>query len=140
MPPRAREVWTPERVDPLPGTEFALMQLRVVPITSGLAIGSLIAGIASILVAVLVLCFGVAGATQGWGGVVAGAFALLGALVGGGAITVGLIARRQIKRSGQDGRVRFTGGGVAVAGISCGGAGVGIAVLILLLVMVLQSS
>ncbi|PRY20375.1 hypothetical protein CLV70_12488 [Pseudosporangium ferrugineum] len=140
MPPRAREVWTPERVDPLPGTEFALMQLRVAPITSGLAIGSLIAGIASILVAVLVLCFGVAGATQGWGGVVAGAFALLGALVGGGAITVGLIARRQIKRSGQDGRVRFTGGGVAVAGISCGGAGVGIAVLILLLVMVLQSS
>ncbi|WP_245908625.1 hypothetical protein [Pseudosporangium ferrugineum] len=133
-------MWTPERVDPLPGTEFALMQLRVAPITSGLAIGSLIAGIASILVAVLVLCFGVAGATQGWGGVVAGAFALLGALVGGGAITVGLIARRQIKRSGQDGRVRFTGGGVAVAGISCGGAGVGIAVLILLLVMVLQSS
>ncbi len=138
--PKPGEAWTPERVEPVAGTEFGLVQLRVAPITSGLAIGSLIAGIASILVATLVLCFGVAGAAQGWGGVVAGAFTLLWALVGGGAIAVGVAARRQIKRSGQGGRVRFTGRGVAVAGISCGGAGVGIAVLTLLLVLVLQSS
>ena len=140
MPPRAGEAWTPERVDPVPGTEFGLVQLRVAPITSGRAIGSLIAGIASILVATLVLCFGVAGSTQGWGGIVAGAFALLGALLGGGAVGAGLIARRQIRDSGQAGRVRFTGRGVAIAGISCGGAGVGIAALTLLLVVVLQSS
>ena len=49
---------------PVPGTEFGLVQLRVVPITSGLAIGSLIAGIASILVSFLVLCFGLAGSQR----------------------------------------------------------------------------
>ena len=140
MLPRAGEAWTPERVEPVPGTEFGLVRLRVAPITSGRAIGSLIAGIASILVATLVLCFGVAGSAQGWGGIVAGAFALLGALAGSGAIVAGLIARRQINGSGQSGRVRFTGRGIAIAGISCGGAGVGIAALTLLLVLVLQSS
>ena len=36
-PPSGR--WRPERVDVLPGTEFSLVQLRVEPITSGLAIG-----------------------------------------------------------------------------------------------------
>ncbi|GIE19177.1 hypothetical protein Ahu01nite_022790 [Winogradskya humida] len=140
MAPKAGEAWTPERVDPVPGTEFGLVQLRVPPITSGLAVGALAAGIAAILVSTLVLCFGLAGSSQGWGALVAGAFALLSAIAGGGAITVGLAARRQIKRSGQAGRVRFTGGGVALAGIWCGGAGAGIAVLTLLLVVVLQSS
>ena len=43
--------------------------------TSGLAVGSLIAGIGSVLVSVLVLCFGVAGSSDSWGGWVAGAFA-----------------------------------------------------------------
>jgi hypothetical protein len=139
-PPRPTESWRPQRVEPVPGTDFALVQLQVAPITSGLAVGSLIAGIASILVATLVLCFGVVGAAQGWGGRVAGAFALMGVVVGGGAVAAGLTARRQIRRSGQGGRVRFTGRAVAVAGISCGAAGAGIAVLTLLLVVVLQSS
>src|SRR4051812_22079866 len=58
-PPSGR--WQPERVVPVPGTEFGLIQLRVVPITSGLAIGSLVAGIAAILVSFLVLCFGLTG-------------------------------------------------------------------------------
>jgi hypothetical protein len=139
-PPRPKEAWTPERVEPVAGTEFALVQLRVAPITSGLAVGSLIAGIASILVSTLVLCFGLIGLSDGWGAVVAGAFALLGVLVGGGAIGVGLAARRQIKRSGQDRKVRFVGRGMATAGMSCGAAGLGIAVLTLLLVVVLQVS
>jgi hypothetical protein len=138
--PKPSEAWVPERVEPVPGTEFALVQLKVVPITSGLATGSLIAGIASILVSTLVLCFGLVGLSDGWGAVVAGAFALLGVLVGGGAVGVGLAARRQIKRSGQDGKVRFVGRGVATAGISCGAAGLGIAALTLLLVVVLQFS
>jgi hypothetical protein len=140
MPPKPGETWTPERIEPVPGTEFGLVQLRVPPITSGLAVGSLAAGIVAILVSTLVLCFGVAGAESGWGAVVAGAFALLSALAGGGAIAAGIAARRQIRRSGQSGRVRFTGGGVAMAGIWCGGAGAGIAVLTLLLAVVLQSS
>ena len=137
-PPSAR--WQPERIDPVPGTEFGLVQLRVVPITSGLAIGSLIVGIASILVSFLVLCFGVAGASLGWGGWVSGAFTVLSVVAGGGAITVGLVARRQIRRSGQTGRVRFTGRGVATGGIVCGSAGAGIAVLCLMLALVLQFS
>jgi hypothetical protein len=140
MLPKSSELWTPERVDPVPGTGFGLVRLRVVPITSGLAMGALIAGIASILVSVLVLCFGVAGSAQGWGGWVAGAFALLAALGGGGGIGVGLIARRQIRRSGRTGRVRFTGRGLATAGVWCGAAGLGIAVLTLLLVILLQVS
>jgi hypothetical protein len=139
-PPRAGESWTPERVEAVPGTEFGLVQLKVAPITSGLAVGSLLAGIASILVSTLVLCFGVAGSADGWGGVVAGAFALLGVLVGGGGAGLGLLARRQIRRSGQAGRVRFTGRGLAVAGLSCGAAGLGISVLTFLLVLALQSS
>ena len=137
-PPAGR--WQPERVDVLPGTEFGLVQLRVEPITSGLAIGSLIAGIGSILVALLVLCFGLVGANAGWGGWVSGAFAVLAVVAGGGAITVGLIARRQIRGSGRIGQVRFTGGGVAIAGVSCGAAGVGIALLSLALALVLQFS
>jgi hypothetical protein len=140
MLPKSTEMWTPERVDAVPGTEFGLVQLKVTPITSGPAVGSMIAGIASILVSTLVLCFGVAGSSEGWGGWVGGAFALLAVLVGGGAVGVGLAARRQIQRSGRTGKVRFTGKNVAVAGIWCGGAGLGIAVLTLLLVVVLQSS
>lgn len=139
-PPKPSEAWSPERVEPVAGTGFAVVQLKVAPITSGLATGSLIAGIASILVSTLVLCFGLTGLSDGWGAVVAGAFTLLAVLVGGGAVGVGLAARRQIRRSGQDGRVRFVGRGVATAGISCGAAGLGIAALTLLLVVVLQFS
>ena len=137
-PPSGR--WQPERVDPVPGTEFALVQLRVEPLTSGLAIGSLLAGIAAILVSLLVLCFGLTGAGAGWGAVVAGAFTLLSVIGGVGAIVVGLAARRQIRGSGGSGQVRFTGRGIAVAGISCGAAGAGIALAALALSVVLQLS
>jgi hypothetical protein len=136
-PPSGR--WQPERIDPLPGTPFGLVQLRVVPITSGLAIGSLIAGVAAVLVSLLVLCFGLVGAKAGWGGWVSGAFALLGVVVGGGALALGLVARRQIRGSGRTGQVRFTGRGLAIAGLSCGCAGAGIAVLCLVLSLVLQA-
>ena len=139
-PPPSSGRWQPERVDPMPGTEFGLVQLRVQPITSGLAIGSLIAGIGAIVVSFLVLCFGLMGASGGWGGWVAGAFTVLSVVAGGGAVAVGLVARRQIRRSGRTGQVRFTGGGVAIAGISCGGAGAGIAVVSLALSLVLQFS
>ncbi len=137
-PPAAGETWTAERMDPVAGTPFGLVQLRVAPITSGLAVGSLVAGVAGILVSTLVLCFGVAGASAGWGALVGGAFTLLAVLAGGGSISLGLAARRQIRRSGQEGRLRFTGRGVAIAGISCGAAGAGIALLTLLLVVLVE--
>jgi hypothetical protein len=139
-PPSAAGRWQPERVEPLPGTEFGLVQLRVMPITSGLAVGSLIAGIGSILVSILVICFGVTGAKNGWGGWVAGAFTLLSVIVGAGAIALGLVSRRQIRRSGHTGQVRFTGRGMAIGGLVCGCAGAGIALLGLALALVLVVS
>ncbi|MEU4421241.1 DUF4190 domain-containing protein [Actinoplanes sp. NPDC024001] len=132
--------WELERVDAVGGTEFGLAQLRVPPITSGLAIGSLVAGIGTILVSFLAGCFGTIGAGEDWGAVVTGAFTLLCVLAGGGAITAGVIALRQIRRSGQTGRVRFTGRGLGIAGIVCGGIGAGIGVLALLLGLLLQPS
>jgi hypothetical protein len=108
------------------------------PITSGLAIGSMIAGIASILVSFVVLCFGVEGAKGGWGGWVSGAFTVLSVVFGAGAIAIGLVSRRQIRGSGRTGQVRFTGKGMATAGLVCGCAGAGIALLSLTLALVLQ--
>jgi hypothetical protein len=139
-PPPASGRWQPERVEPLPGTEFGLVQLRVMPITSGLAIGSLIAGIGSILVSFLVLCFGITGAKNGWGGWVSGAFTLLSVIFGAGAVALGLVSRRQIGRSGHTGQVRFTGRGMAISGLICGCAGAGIALLSLALALVLLVS
>jgi hypothetical protein len=124
----------------LPGTEFGLVQLRVEPITSGLAIGSLLAGLGAILVSLLVFCFGLAGSADGWGGWVSGAFTVLSVIVGGGAVALGVVSRRQIRRSGQIGQVRFTGRGLAISGISCGAAGAGIAVVGLTLSLLLQLS
>ena len=138
QPPPPAGRWQPERVEELPGTGFGLVHLRVVPITSGLAIGSLVAGIGAILVSLLVFCFGLAGAEDSWGGWVAGAFTLLSVTVGGGAAAVGAVARRQIRRAGEPGHVRFTGAGMAVAGIACGLAGAGIAVLALMLSLLIQ--
>jgi hypothetical protein len=137
-PPDGR--WKPYRIQPVAGTEFGLMQLEVPPVASGQATGSLIAGIGSILVSVLVLCFGVTGASRGWGGWVAGAFTVPGVLVGAGAIALGLVARRQIRGSGHHGRIRFTGRGRATAGIACGAAGAGLSLLSLALGLLLQLS
>jgi hypothetical protein len=137
-PPDGR--WRPERVEPVPGTEFGLVRLQVPPVVSGLATGSLIAGIGSTGVSFLVLCFGLAGSSEGWGGWVAGAFALLGVLVGGGAAGLGVVALRQIRRARRPGWMRFTGRGAAIAGICCGAAGAGISLLSLALGLVLQLS
>ncbi|GGK92994.1 hypothetical protein [Mangrovihabitans endophyticus] len=137
-PPSPAERWKPARMDPLPGTQFGLVQLEIPAVHSGLATGALIAGIGSVLVSVLVLCFGVAGASDSWGALVAGAFCLLAVLVGGGGVGLGLSSMRQIRRSGAPGRIRFTGKGVAVAGLSCGAAGMGIALLGLVLSLLLQ--
>ncbi|MFC4146303.1 hypothetical protein ACFO0M_08540 [Micromonospora mangrovi] len=123
MPPPPREpARPPKRVDPVPGTPFGVVHLDVPPVTSGLAVGSLVTGIASILVSLLVFCFGFGGANLG-GAWAAGAFTVLGAVAGTAAIVAGLLARRQIRRLAPPPAVRFTGRGLAVAGLSCGGAG-----------------
>ncbi|WP_089021884.1 hypothetical protein [Micromonospora coriariae] len=109
-------------MEPVPGTPFGVVYLDVPPVTSGLAVGALVAGIASILVSLLVICFGVVGANAG-GVWASGAFTVLGVLAGVAAIGAGLLGQRQIRRPAQPPAVRFTGRGLAVAAISCGAAG-----------------
>ncbi|SCL13983.1 hypothetical protein [Micromonospora inyonensis] len=130
MPPPPREaVLPPKRIDPVPGTPFGVAHLEVPPITSGLAVGSLVAGIISVLVSLVVGCFGLAGAAAGWGAWAAGAFTLLGVLTGAGAVVAGLLGTRQIRRPAVPPAVRFTGRGLAVAGISCGATGLALCLL-----------
>jgi hypothetical protein len=137
-PAPPRDAWRgPTRVEPVPGTEFALGYLTVPAATSGMAVGSLVAGIASLLVSLLVCLFGLGGAEAGWGGWVAGAFAFLAAVLGAGGASLGAVALRQIRR-GTAATDRRTGRGLAVAGLSCGIAGLALTVLVFALVLVIQ--
>lgn len=138
-PPIPRDAYqVPSRIDPVPGTPYGLAYLNVPAGTSGPAVGSQVAGIASILVSVVVLCFGLAGASEGWGGWVAGAFAVLAVLLGLAGIGLGLAAMRQVRRAPAPGTVRVSGRGLAVAGLSCGSAGIAITVFALVAVLLVQ--
>jgi hypothetical protein len=108
------------RIDPVPGTEFGVAYAPVPPTVSGVAIGSLVAGIGSIAIATVVGCFGLVGASDGWGPIVAGAFAVLAGFLGLAGLGLAVVAMRQIRASAG----RITGRGLAIAGMSCGGAGV----------------
>ncbi|MEV4765023.1 DUF4190 domain-containing protein [Micromonospora chokoriensis] len=121
-PPTDDQRRPPKRVETVPGTPFGVVHLDVAPVTSGLAIGALVAGIASALVSLLVICFGVTFVDEG-GAWASGAFAVLGVLTGVAAVVIGLLAQRQIRRPVAPPAVRFTGRGLAVAGISCGVVG-----------------
>lgn len=141
VPPPPREAWRPpRRVEAVPGTNFGLVHLDVPPVTSGLAIGALVAGIASVLVSFVVGCFGLAGAQDGWGAWVAGAFAMIAALAGGAAIGLGLLGLRQIRRTAPPPAIRFTGRGLAIAGIACGAVGLGLTLLGLAVSVLIQLS
>jgi hypothetical protein len=94
----------------------------------------MVAGIGSILVSLLVLCFGWAGAQPGWGALVAGAFTVLAVAVGGGALGTALVANRQIRRSAGE----ITGRGLAITGLVCGSVGAGLALFGLLLAVLLS--
>ena len=113
------------RLQPVGGTPFAYAYVRVPPVTSGLAIGSLIAGIASIAVALGMVCLGLSGASDGWGALVAGAFAILSILLGAAAIAFGRSATRMIRRAAG----ATSGSGMANAGMTCGWVGVGLSVI-----------
>lgn len=128
----------PNRVEAVPGTPFAVVHLDVPPVISGLAVGSLVAGIGSVLVSLAVLCFGLIGVNGGWGGWVAGAFAVLGTLLGVAGIVLGLLGQRQIRRPAPPPAVRFTGRGLAISGMISAGVGLGITVLAFMLVLLLQ--
>ena len=119
----------PERIDPVPGTAFGLAYAQLPPITSGQAVGSLVVGIASIIVTLIESVFGLAGASHGWGAEVAGAFGILAVLFGGAAIGMGVVSMRAIKRS--QGAMR--GHGIGRSGMILGIIGVSLAVISFLL-------
>src|SRR5262249_17687734 len=87
------------RVDLVQGTPFGVAYPAVQSVPSGQAIGALVAGIASVLVALLAICLGAAGASDGWGLAASGAFTVLGVFLGGGAIGLGLYGNRRIRRA-----------------------------------------
>ena len=123
----------PVAVEVVPGTPYAVAVVPVAPTVSGQAVASLVVGIGSILVSLVVVCFGVAGAQSGWGPLVAGAFAVLAALAGVAAVTLGQVGRRRIRRGG------VTGVGLAVSGITCGLAGLLLTALAMVLSFVLTA-
>jgi hypothetical protein len=123
----------PPRIEPVSGTGFGLAYFNVPPVVSGQAVGSLVAGILSILVSLVVGCFGLAGAQQGWGPIVGGAFAVLAAAAGLAAVALGWFSVRQITRAAG----RLAGRGMAIAGISCGAAGLILTVLAMALALLI---
>ena len=125
----------PVAVDPVPGTPFGVAIVEVKPTTSGPASASLVVGIASILVSLVVGCFARVGADRGWGPVVAGAFAVLAALASFAAIWLASTGLRRIRGSVDWGATR--GRGLAIAGLVCGLVGLGLTVLIMAVALTL---
>ncbi len=128
-PSRAIGLPRPLAVDPVPGTPFGVAIVEVKPTTSGPASASLVVGIGSILVSLIVGCFSQLGANAGWGPPVAGAFAVLTVLTSFAAIGLCWTALRRIPRTVGWGAVR--GRGLAIAGLTCGLVGFVITALIM---------
>jgi hypothetical protein len=98
VPPPPPEAWAqPVRIEPVAGTPYGLAILGAPSPTSGPAVGALVCGIASILVSLLVTCFGLLGAAEGWGIWVAGAFAVLAGCLGIAGIGLGIGGIRQTR-------------------------------------------
>src|SRR5207247_2819340 len=73
--PRGVPRLRPVRIDPVPGTPFGIAIPTLNPTVSGLAVGSMVAGIGSIVVSLAVLCAGVSRSSAG--PLIGGAFAVL---------------------------------------------------------------
>lgn len=134
MGPRPVAYPQPVRVEPVPGEPFGLAILPAPTTTSGLGVGSLIAGSGSLLVTGAVWCFGFVGAQGGWGGLVAGAFTVLAVLLGVAALGLGFGSLRAMRGTRQ-----MRGKGNAIAGMICGGAGVVLAVAGVVIAIVLSA-
>ncbi|WP_230687118.1 DUF4190 domain-containing protein [Catellatospora vulcania] len=117
--PRPVNYPPPVRLEVVPGTPYGLAVLGAPKTASGVAASALVAGVGSVLVSLVVWCFGVAGAQQGWGGLVAGAFAVLSILLGAAGVLLGWLGMRQIRLAAGN----LTGRGVAIAGLVCGAVG-----------------
>jgi hypothetical protein len=137
MPTSADEVLPPPvAILPVAGTPYGLGMVPVPPITSGPASASMAAGVASILVSFAVTCLGLIGVRDGWGPMVAGAFALLSAFAGLAALLLGRRGLRQAKAGA--GTVR--GRGMAIAGVTCGAIGIGLTLVSFLLSLLLTAN
>lgn len=137
--PPPPEAWQrPVRVEPVPGTPYGLAILGPPEATSGPATGSLVSGIGSGVVALVVACLGLAGAGAGWGLWVAGAFAVLAGCLGLAGIGLGVAGMRQTRRRPSGTQPAMRGRGMAVAGLVCGATGVAITALPLLAVAAIQ--
>ncbi len=117
--PRPVSYPAPVRVEAVPGTPYGLAVLGAPKTASGVAASSLATGVGSVLVSLAVWCFGLTGAEPGWGGLVAGAFAVLAILLGAAGIVLGWLGMRQIRLAAGT----MTGRGVAISGLVCGAVG-----------------
>jgi hypothetical protein len=112
-------------VAPVPGTTFGVALVEVQSTASGPAVASLVTGVISILLSLVVLLF-----ASTAGPAVAGAFAILTLLVGAASVGLAAAGLRRIRRSAAWGPAR--GRGVAIAGMACGAVGLAGTVLIML--------
>ena len=135
LPPRPVAFPPPARIEPVPGTPYGLAILPIRPVTTGLASGGLIAGVGALLVSGVVVLFALIGASAGWGPLAAGAFAVLSGLLGIGAVVLGLLALRQIRRSSA-----LTGRGLAITGLICGAVAVLVTVIAVISAIVVSAA
>ena len=112
---------TPVAFEVVPGTPFGVAIVSVAPTASGPATASLATGVASILVSLVVGCFGALGARNGWGPIVAGAFAVLAGFLGVASLLLARTGLGQIRRG--LGWSTVTGRGLALGGMICGAVG-----------------
>ncbi len=126
----------PVRFEQVPEEKFFLAILPVPKMVSGIGVGALVAGIGSILVSGAVWCFGLLGASDGWGGLVSGAFVVLAMLLGIAGVVLGILSLRQIRRAAGG----VTGRGHAISGIACGGTGLLLAAIGLAVALLLSAS
>ncbi|MFC7242636.1 hypothetical protein ACFQO7_09090 [Catellatospora aurea] len=133
--PRPVNYPPPVRVEVVPGTPYGLAVLGAPKTASGVAASALVAGVGSVLVSLVVWCFGLAGAQQGWGGLVAGAFAVLAILLGAAGVLLGWLGIRQIRLAAGN----LTGRGVAITGLVCGAVGLALAAVGLITAIALSA-
>lgn len=136
VPPPRDSARQPIRIEPVPDTPFGLAIYGAPPTVSGRAIGSLVAGIASILVSLVVGCAAVgelaasaenSTAEPGSGALLGGAFTVLATFLGIAGIGLGVAGMRQTRRAAVAADGAVSGRGMAVAGLVCGIAGLTIA-------------
>ena len=137
QPPSPALMAAPMRVDAIQGTPFGVAYPSVSTTPSGPSIGALVAGIASILVALFAGCLGLTGSSEGWGLAAGGAFTVLGIFLGAGAAGLGIAGTRQIRRAVGP-VVTVTGRGMAITGIVLGCVGAGLAVFVILLTFIMS--